>query len=103
MSSKTERDSNIELLRILAAFAVVILHFNNPLYVGGLANSEGIDHEFLIILECISIPAVNVFMMIAGYFGVDRSYIRWSKLIGLEIKVIVIYVVTYIITAYWTL
>lgn len=30
MDKRTDRESNIELLRILAMLGVIILHYNNP-------------------------------------------------------------------------
>ena len=96
--TRSARQSNMELLRIIAAFFVVILHFN--LYGSGLERSAGINKETLAILECIAIPAVNIFMMIAGYFGCKKTEgIPISRLIRLEIKVIIVYIVMYVITA----
>lgn len=34
MDKRRDRESNIELLRILAMFGVIILHYNNP-SIGG--------------------------------------------------------------------
>ncbi len=36
MAEKKIRQSNIELLRMLAAIGVVFLHYNNPVIGGGL-------------------------------------------------------------------
>lgn len=33
--AKIERQSNIELLRILAIMGVIVLHYNNPVIGGG--------------------------------------------------------------------
>lgn len=35
MDKRRDRESNIELLRILAMLGVIILHYNNP-YIGGV-------------------------------------------------------------------
>lgn len=35
MNKKIDRESNIELLRILAMLGVIILHYNNPSIGGG--------------------------------------------------------------------
>lgn len=34
--AKKDRQSNIELLRILAIMGVIVLHYNNPIIGGGL-------------------------------------------------------------------
>lgn len=34
-AKKAERQSNIELLRVLAILGVVVLHYNNPVLGGG--------------------------------------------------------------------
>lgn len=67
------RWSSVELLRILSMFLVVILHFNhwgiNPDILemeGNLTVGNSIGHLF----ESISIVAVNVFILISGYFGI---------------------------------
>lgn len=36
LNNKKQRDSNIELLRILTMFAVIILHINNSQMGGGI-------------------------------------------------------------------
>ena len=42
MDNRRDRESNIELLRILAMLGVIILHYNNPSIGGGyrLLNME---------------------------------------------------------------
>ena len=42
MDNRRDRESNIELLRILAMLGVIILHYNNPSVGGGyrLLNME---------------------------------------------------------------
>lgn len=60
------RASNIELLRIIAALGVMILHWN---YNGGLALMRGGGGYYIfLLLECIDICAVNLFMLISGYY-----------------------------------
>ncbi len=99
-SAKTERRSGIELLRVIAAVMVVILHFNNSLYGAALDISDGAKHELLMLLECCSIPAVNIFVMISGLFLCDRHSSRIKSIIRLFIKAVVIQMILYMISSY---
>lgn len=74
--SKKMRDSNIELLRILAVMGVILLHFNG-IYGHAFEYVEaGSAKDYVLrYLECLSAPAVNVFVLISGYYLCD-SYRR---------------------------
>lgn len=67
MGMRTERKSNIELLRIFAMWGVVILHYNNSM-MGGMNYADGINLIVLYIIESMCIPAVDLFVLISGYF-----------------------------------
>ncbi len=64
------RSSNIELLRIFAMIGVVVLHICNPLMGGGLTAVPPFSarHYVLCFLESLFIGAVNLYVMISGYF-----------------------------------
>ena len=87
---KNERNSSIELLRILLGFAVIILHFNY--YPGGCGGAveltAGATQIVLMFLEILCICAVNVFVLISGYFGVKTEKINFSRLIKLIIQTV---------------
>lgn len=63
-----ERSSNIELLRILLAMSVIVLHYNNADIGGALGIATGINYNLLLVLEGFSICAVNTFVLISGYY-----------------------------------
>lgn len=70
------RQSNFELLRIIAMFMVLILHANS--HALGLPSAESIQqkvaHEvFRITFQCFAVVGVNVFVMISGWFGIRAS------------------------------
>ena len=67
---KTARNSNIELLRIILMFMVILLHFNNSEMGGAFnyAENKPLNSFILYFLESLSICAVNCFMIISGYF-----------------------------------
>lgn len=87
---KKERTSNIELLRILASLGVMILHWN---YNGGIslmkhANPKG--YYIFLLLECINICAVNVFMLISGYYMCRAKTVNLWKPVEMITEVILI-------------
>nr|MDE6534776.1 acyltransferase [Muribaculaceae bacterium] len=70
------RQSNFELLRILAMFLILILHANG--HALGLPDAESIHQRpfyeiFRIFCECFAIIGVNVFVLISGWFGIRAS------------------------------
>ena len=89
MKNEIERESNIELLRILLGFAVIILHFNYyPGGGGAVELTAGFTQTILVFLETLCICAVNVFLLISGYFGVKTEKINFSRVIKLLIQTV---------------
>lgn len=71
------RQSNIELLRIVAMFMVMMLHVNNTAL--GLPTTEDAQTALLptftrIFFEVLSIGSVNAFVLISGWFGINVSW-----------------------------
>ncbi len=84
------RESNIELLRILSAMAVVILHFNFfPQGGGAVENTSGVANYVLNFGECICACAVNVFIMISGYFSSTNNSVKTGKLFQILLQTMV--------------
>jgi len=74
-----QRNSSIELFRILATFLVLIVHLNG--YFIGLDVHEFNFHSFpQIVVEALSCVAVNGFILISGFFGVKLSFHTLWKL-----------------------
>lgn len=65
-----KRESNIELLRILAMIGVIVLHYNNSEIGGALkyVQPDSLNEIILLALESMFICAVDVFVLITGYF-----------------------------------
>lgn len=92
------RDSNIELLRIVATLGVIILHING--HIGGVLQKVeilSIEGVVLYFLEIISAVAVNVFLLIFGYYQIEVSKARCVKVVHL-----ITYVVAYRLILYIT-
>ena len=73
--SKKRREANFELLRIVAMLMVVTMHFLN--HTGALlVLGESADAKRLIgtLLEAFCIVAVNVYVLISGYFLVESGF-----------------------------
>lgn len=75
MDTKNTRQSNIELLRIFAALGVIILHLNNGNQGGFFLKVERFSScQFVVILfETVAISAVNVFVLLTGYFMAGKK------------------------------
>lgn len=97
-SSNSSRSSNIELLRIIAILGVIILHYNNSDIGGGFKYVEdgSVNYWILLFLEALNICAVNLFILISGYFLCNSSDRKISKIIDLSIKVLVFKSLMYI-------
>ncbi len=76
---KTERQSNMELLRIFAVAGVIVLHFNAK----ALPAASGATRWALFLLEMVSACAVNVFVMLSGYFLHRRQSVSIYKPLSL--------------------
>ena len=76
-----KRQSNIELLRIIAMTMVLTLHADY-LSLGAPTPCEILEHPMIsivrIVIESMSIVAVNVFVFISGWFGIHPSLRRFS-------------------------
>ena len=82
---KSNRSSNFELLKIICVIMILILHYCNANIGGALGNvAVGSTNYYIIhFLESLSIVAVNVFLIITGYFSCEKNSIKVSKIIYL--------------------
>ena len=85
-----ERNSSIEILRILAMLGIVIMHTNGSV----MEHSVGWNQIWTQIENGIFNAGVSVFVLISGYFGIRCSK---KKLIDLEMSVIFYAVVSAVI------
>lgn len=95
---KLDRSSNIELLRIITIMGVIVLHYNGNIAFG-LVEKGSLNQYFLLILEAVFICAVNLFVLISGYFSVKSCKRRIIKILDLIIQVMVMGLLKYFISS----
>ena len=81
------RNSNIELLRIVAMFLVLVVHadyFSLGAPTAEECINNGVASLFRIGVESISIVCVNVFVLISGWFGI---HFKWKSLLSFMFQV----------------
>ena len=81
---KKTRDSNMELLRLVAMLLIMVVHANfralpKPDDLAIAANPSSAFLQFL--AEGFSIVGVNVFVMLSGWYGIRPRLVRFSELI----------------------
>lgn len=83
-TTKKKRDSNMELLRIVAMFLVLIDHCNFASL--GAVSSEEIACDMTssfcrLLVETLSITCVNIFVLISGWYGIKPKLSRAGEFI----------------------
>lgn len=73
--SEKKRQANFELLRIIAMFMVITLHYLTKGNVTQkLSEDASLYNHFFWLLEAFCNVAVNVYVLISGYFLVEASW-----------------------------
>ena len=91
------RDSNVELLRILAILGVVVLHYNGQVAFSLVAPGS-VNEFFLQGLEALFVGAVNLFVLISGYFSCTSNRRKAVKVFELLFQVIVFGLLRYLVS-----
>ena len=80
----TKRQSNLELLRIIAMMMIITLHF----FSGTRRPVEGSSNQLeFFIYESLSICGVNLFVLLTGFFSLNQKCIKIRKITNLLIDV----------------
>lgn len=92
-----QRDSSIELFRILATFMVLVVHFTGW-FVGGVCDPFDATKplSFRIgqtVIESLSVICVNSFLIISGWFGIR---LKFKSIWKLYLLLVFIYVPFYL-------
>lgn len=93
----TQRNSSVELFRIIATFMVLIVHFNGW-FIGGVPNkltSLNIPTVSQALIESLSATCVNCFLVITGWYGLK---FKWKHVITIWSILVSIYIPCYLLT-----
>ena len=80
------RQSNIELLRIIAMVMVIVLHVLNHGGIRDVYMFGTVGHWLFWLIFSLCFVAVNIFVLITGYF-MSISQMKFSRLLKLSIQV----------------
>ena len=98
ITGAASRQSNLELLRILAIMCVILLHYNNENVGHAFEYVQRRDNYYLLYtLEILSAWPVNVIMMLSGYFMSTKTRADIKKPVALMVQLILLQLVTYIV------
>ena len=96
-----QRQSNMDLLRILAAMGVIALHYNGLEEYGGFALSQNaVNMTLLGLNECLWAWPVNAFIMLSGYFMYKRERIDIKKPVMLFVQLVVFQMLGYAVEVF---
>lgn len=88
MKTKSKRLANIELLRIIAMCMVIMLHYlGKGDLLPDMSLKMGINEYVAWVMESLSVVAVNVYVLISGYFLVENKF-RPGKIVKLILQVL---------------
>lgn len=86
--SATKRNANIELLRIISMSMVVMLHaLGKSNLLVNVFEKGGANPVIAWVFEALSVGAVNIFILISGYFLIDSKF-RLGRVIELVCQVL---------------
>lgn len=90
MRKSVVRQSNFELLRIVSMFMIVGLHYFNGSMGGALDNLNSGQPNYYItyLLESLFIVSVNCFVLITGYFSINKKTVQINQVIDLLVQMV---------------
>lgn len=102
MKIRQERNSSIELFRILATFLVLIVHWNGW-FVGGIDENASWDNFSAqmggqILIRGFSVCCVNCFLLLSGYFSIK---LKWKTIVNLYVTLFCIFIPFYLVDSIW--
>lgn len=83
---KKGRMTNLELLRMIAMMMVVTIHICNHGGLVDLAQKGTFSYYVVWTLFGLSFVAINVYILISGYFLVESSFSSW-RLVKMEMQI----------------
>lgn len=88
MKKAVTRQSNFELLRIISMFMIVGLHYFNGSMGGALAEIDNSSPNYYVafLFESLFIVSVGCFILITGYFSINKKSINLNKVVELLVQ-----------------
>ena len=83
----TKRKTNIELLRIISMFMIVVYHYCCHGYLIREVGTAGYNTPILWLIYTFCYSAVNIYVLISGYF-LCKSEFKWKKVLKIYIEVL---------------
>lgn len=101
VAAKKPRMANLELLRSIAMMMVIVLHYLSKGDLLGDLTTEHMSYMSVVawVLEVFCLVAVNVYMLISGYF-LSTSSFKLSRLLKLWLQVWMYSVVVGLVAAF---
>lgn len=96
------RQSNLELLRIVSMLMIVGLHyFNGQMGGGALAELTASNYNYYVtyLFESLLVVSVGCFVLITGYFQIEKTSIKINKAFKIVIQVTFYAVFFFIVVA----
>lgn len=93
-----ERSSNFELLRIVSMIMIVAYHFafwSDFDYTG--LEAYPVNYVFLNLLEIFGKVGVDIFILISGYFLIEKENIKATKVVKLWLQIFFYSLLSYIL------
>lgn len=99
------RQSNFELLRIIAIAMIIGLHYFYSEFGGAMAHLHFPQYNFFIanILESMFIVAVNCFILIMGYFQIEKDTFKIKKVFNLLLTTLFYALLLYLVAVLFKL
>ena len=93
---KNERDSNFELLRIVAMFLVLVVHANY-FSLGAPSPQDCVNTPIQalskVLIQSVCIGCVNIFVLISGWYGI---HFKWRSLANLIFQILFFGILIYL-------
>jgi len=84
----TRKNANIELLRIISMVMIIFLHaLGKGNLLTDMSKNPSINGYIAWVIESLSISAVNIFMLISGYFLIDSKF-KIKRVIELALETV---------------
>lgn len=82
MNKYLNRNSNFELLRIISIVMIMMLHYLGYWTLDNV-NKDTLNYYIVYLIQSISVMGVNCFILITGYFLIEKDRVNIRKIVDL--------------------